>query len=151
MACTPEVLKNVPLFALLDEEETAVLAGQVEIKAFAPLHRIYKMGEPGGRAYVMVSGKVELTTVDEDQQEVIVDHRRLANSSDLPPCLSKRPIRPRPSLGKRRSVLKSSAMTSRFCYSASRWREWTCSRCWGVSFMLLNNWFEFGRPAILTR
>ena len=48
MACTPEVLKNVPLFALLDEEETTVLAGQVEIKAFAPLHRIYKMGEPGG-------------------------------------------------------------------------------------------------------
>jgi CRP/FNR family transcriptional regulator, cyclic AMP receptor protein len=31
------------------------------------------MGDSGGRAYVMVSGAVELTTVDEDQQEVIVD------------------------------------------------------------------------------
>ncbi len=73
MACNPEVLKHVPLFALLDEEETAVLAGQVELKNFAPRQRIYKMGDPGGQAYVMVSGKVRVTTVDEDQQEVVVD------------------------------------------------------------------------------
>ena len=73
MACNPEVLKHVPLFALLDEEETAVLAGQVELKTFAPRQRIYKMGDAGGRAYVMVSGRVRVTTVDEDQQEVVVD------------------------------------------------------------------------------
>jgi uncharacterized membrane protein len=73
VACLPEVLKNVPLFALLDEEETAVLAGQVELKTFGPRQRIYKIGDQGGRAYVMVSGAVELTTVDQDQQEVIVD------------------------------------------------------------------------------
>jgi CRP/FNR family cyclic AMP-dependent transcriptional regulator len=73
MACNPEVLKHVPLFALLDEDETAVLAGQVELKNFAPRQRIYKMGEPSGQAYVMVSGKVRVTTVDEDHQEVVVD------------------------------------------------------------------------------
>src|SRR5437867_8725076 len=73
MACNPEVLRNVPLFALLDEEETAVLAGQVELKKFAPRQRIYKMGDQRGQAYVMVSGKVRVTTVDEDHQEVIVD------------------------------------------------------------------------------
>src|SRR6266704_2511976 len=58
MACNPEVLKHVPLFALLDEEETAVLAAQVELKSFAPRQRIYKMGDPSGQAYVMVSGEV---------------------------------------------------------------------------------------------
>jgi CRP/FNR family cyclic AMP-dependent transcriptional regulator len=73
MACNPEVLKNVPLFALLDDDETAVLAGQVELKHFAPRQRIYKIGDPGGRAYVMVSGLVRVTTVDEDHQEVLVD------------------------------------------------------------------------------
>jgi uncharacterized membrane protein len=73
MPCKPEVLKNVPLFSLLDEEETAVLAGQVELRQFAPRQRIYKMGDVGGRAYVMVSGSVRVTTVDEDQQEVVVD------------------------------------------------------------------------------
>jgi CRP/FNR family cyclic AMP-dependent transcriptional regulator len=73
MACNPEVLKNVPLFALLDDEETAVLAGQVELKQFAQRQRIYKTGDPGGRAYVMVSGRVRVSTVDEDHQEVVVD------------------------------------------------------------------------------
>ncbi len=73
MACNPEVLKHVPLFALLDADETAVLAAQVELKNFAPRQRIYKMGDPSGQAYVMVSGKVRVTTVDEDQQEVVVD------------------------------------------------------------------------------
>ena len=72
MACNPETLREVPLFALLDDEEIAVLAGQVEIKTFAPRQRIYKIGDPGARAYVMISGKVRLTTVDEDQQEVVI-------------------------------------------------------------------------------
>src|SRR5512141_1790570 len=73
MACHPEVLKHVPLFALLDEEEAAVLAGQVELKRFAPRQRIYKIGDSSAQAYVMVSGRVRVTTVDEDQQEVVVD------------------------------------------------------------------------------
>ena len=73
MACNPEVLKHVPLFALLDEDETAVLAGQVELKTFAPRQRIYKIGDSGGQAYVMVSGTVRVTTVDQDHQEVVVD------------------------------------------------------------------------------
>ena len=73
MACNPETLKHVPLFALLDDDEIAVLSAQVELKTFSARQRIYKIGDPGGRAYVMVSGKVRLTTVDEDQQEVVVD------------------------------------------------------------------------------
>lgn len=73
MACHPEVLKHVPLFALLDADETAVLASQVELKTFVPRQRIYKIGDPGGQAYVMVSGTVRITTVDQDNQEVVVD------------------------------------------------------------------------------
>ena len=73
MACGPDMLKRVPLFAALDEEETAVLAEQVELKTFAPRQRIYKIGDPGGQAYVMVSGRVRVATVDQDQQEVVVD------------------------------------------------------------------------------
>lgn len=73
MACNPEVLKHVPLFALLDDDEVAVLAGQVELKKFAPRQRIYKMGDSDGQAYVMVSGVVRVTTVDQDHQEVVID------------------------------------------------------------------------------
>src|SRR5438132_10875421 len=73
MACSPEILRRVLLFGRLDDEETAVWAGQVELKTFAPRQRIYKIGDPGGRAYVMVSGRVRVATIDEDTQEVVVD------------------------------------------------------------------------------
>ena len=73
MACNPEVLKHVPLFALLDEEETAVLASQVRLKTFSPRQRIYKIGDSSGQAYVVVSGRVRVSTVDQDQQEVVID------------------------------------------------------------------------------
>src|SRR6516162_4349324 len=73
MACDPQELRHVPLFALLDDEEAAILARQVEMKKFAPRQRIYKMGMPAAQAYVMLSGRVQVSTVDEDGQEVIVD------------------------------------------------------------------------------
>jgi CRP/FNR family cyclic AMP-dependent transcriptional regulator len=73
MACNAEDLRQIPLFALLDDDEMAVLAAQVEIKRFAPRQRIYKIGEPGKHAYVMMSGIVRVTTVDQDHQEVLVD------------------------------------------------------------------------------
>jgi CRP/FNR family transcriptional regulator, cyclic AMP receptor protein len=73
MACDPHELKHVPLFALLDDEEAAVLASQVERKRFAPRQRIYKIGDTSGQAYVMISGRVRVSTVDEDHQEVVVD------------------------------------------------------------------------------
>jgi uncharacterized membrane protein len=73
MACNPDVLKHVPLFGLLDDDELSVLAGQVELVQFDPRERIYKIGDEGVRAYVIVSGSVEVVTVDEDGQEVVVD------------------------------------------------------------------------------
>ena len=73
MACNPELLRNVPLFMLLDDEEIAVLASQVEVKTFSARQRIYKIGDPSGPAFVMISGHVRVTTIDEDHQEVVVD------------------------------------------------------------------------------
>ena len=73
MPCEPEILQQVPLFALLDADETALLAAQVEVKKFVPRQRIYKIGDAGGRAYVMVTGRVRVATIDDDQQDVIVD------------------------------------------------------------------------------
>ncbi len=42
MPCEPEILKHVPPFARIDDDEVAVLAAQVEIRTFAPA------AEPGG-------------------------------------------------------------------------------------------------------
>jgi CRP/FNR family transcriptional regulator, cyclic AMP receptor protein len=73
MACNPEELRHVPLFEQLDDDEAGVLAAQVEMREFAARQKIYKIGEAGDRAYVVISGKVKVTTVDEDQQEVLID------------------------------------------------------------------------------
>src|SRR5215471_6916808 len=73
MPCDPYELRHVPLFALLDDDEAAVLASQVELKKFAPRQRIYKIGDISGQAYIMISGHVRITTVDKDQQKVVVD------------------------------------------------------------------------------
>jgi CRP/FNR family transcriptional regulator, cyclic AMP receptor protein len=73
MACDKDELKHVPLFALLDDEELAVLASLVEMRKFAARQRVYKIDELADRAYIMMSGSVRVTTVDEDHQEILVD------------------------------------------------------------------------------
>jgi uncharacterized membrane protein len=73
MGCDPAELRHVPLFELLDDEEAAILAAQVEVRRFAARQRIYRLGDLDGKAYVVMSGSVRVTTVDEDQQEVLID------------------------------------------------------------------------------
>jgi uncharacterized membrane protein len=73
MPCDREELRHVPIFELLDDDEAGVLAAQVEVRRFAARQRIFKEGEPPGNGYVVMSGKVRLTTLDEDKQEVVVD------------------------------------------------------------------------------
>jgi uncharacterized membrane protein len=73
MSCTPEELRHIPLFALLDDDELAVLASQVELREFAARQRIYKTGEESRGAYVVLTGSVHVTIEDADGQEVLVD------------------------------------------------------------------------------
>ena len=73
MPCDPSIFEEVPIFSLLDADERAVLAEQVELRRFAPRHRIYKSGDPGGKAFIVVKGQVEVAVIDEDNQEVVID------------------------------------------------------------------------------
>ena len=70
MPCDPRELRHVPLFSLLDEDELAVLAQQVELREFAAMQRIYKYGDPSARAFIVMTGCVRVTSVDADGQEV---------------------------------------------------------------------------------
>ena len=73
MPCDPAIFEEVSLFSLLDADERAVLAEQVELRRFPPRHRIYRSGDPGGKAFIVVKGRVEVAVIDEDNQEVVVD------------------------------------------------------------------------------
>jgi CRP-like cAMP-binding protein len=126
MACDPQTLKNVALFELLDADELAVLAAQVERREFDTPQRIYKMGEPGGKAYVMVSGKVRLTTIDADHQEVVLaEPRRRAKCSAWLPCWKNRRTRLRRNPWSQQSALKSIATIWRRSSRRNRTPGWT--------------------------
>src|SRR5215469_123853 len=72
MACDPAVLRDVPLFSNLDDDELRVLASQVELRQFPARHRIFKIGDAADRAYVVISGGARVTTIDEDHQEIVL-------------------------------------------------------------------------------
>jgi len=71
MPCTADELSHVPLFSLLDQDELAILAQQVESRDFAARQRIYKAGEQSTSGFVVMSGAVRVTLIDEDGQEVV--------------------------------------------------------------------------------
>jgi uncharacterized membrane protein len=73
MPCDPSELEEIPIFSLLDADERAVLAQHVELRRFTPRQRVYRIGDPGAKAYVVRTGKVHVSTIDEDHQEVVVD------------------------------------------------------------------------------
>ena len=91
MPCDPAVFEDIPIFSLLDADERAVLAEQVELRRFGTRQRIYKAGEPGEKAYVMLSGKVEVVVIDEDNQEVVVDRPAVGEVFGLASMLSTAP------------------------------------------------------------
>jgi CRP/FNR family cyclic AMP-dependent transcriptional regulator len=76
MPCDPNELRHVPLFSLLDDDELCVLAQQVELRDFAANQRIYKAGEPSTGAFVVLTGAVHVTLLDEDGQEVTFSEPR---------------------------------------------------------------------------
>jgi uncharacterized membrane protein len=73
MPCNAEELKHVPMFQLLDDDELAILAAQVDMRQFAARQRIFKIGDPPDKAYLLMTGSVRVSIIDEDQQEVVVD------------------------------------------------------------------------------
>jgi CRP/FNR family transcriptional regulator, cyclic AMP receptor protein len=73
MPCQPDELRHVPLFELLDDDEAAILAAHVDTRHFAARQRIFRAGDPPSQGYIVMTGKVRVSTMDEDQQEVVVD------------------------------------------------------------------------------
>ena len=73
MPCDPSVFEDIPLFSLLDADERAVLAEQVDLRRFTPRQRIFRAGDPGDKAYVLLKGRVQVVLIDDDNQEVVID------------------------------------------------------------------------------
>ena len=72
MATDAALLADVGFFKLLDDDERAVLAQQVEHRTIPAGTTIFHEGDPGGIMYIIRSGRVELWLYDEDRQRVVL-------------------------------------------------------------------------------
>lgn len=68
----PELLQKIPLFELLDAEETRALAEQLDQESVFAGKVIFNQGDEGGKMYVVQSGKVEIFLMDDNKERVVL-------------------------------------------------------------------------------
>ncbi|MEP7289166.1 MAG: DUF1003 domain-containing protein [Chloroflexota bacterium] len=66
----PEMLRGIPLFSLLDDQEIADLGQQLDEKHYLAGQLIISAGEPGDTMFIVQSGKVELFLQDSIDEHV---------------------------------------------------------------------------------
>ncbi|MEO8610244.1 MAG: DUF1003 domain-containing protein [Chloroflexota bacterium] len=69
----PELLRQIPLFGLLDNDELTALAAQLDQKHYLKGQMIFSEGDPGGMMYVVQSGKVQVFIKDTGGESVMLD------------------------------------------------------------------------------
>ncbi len=73
MPSPAEILAAVPMFALLDEKERAVLAERVEIEDITEGQCLFDWGDPGDTMYVLQSGQVELSVKTKTGEPLVLE------------------------------------------------------------------------------
>jgi CRP/FNR family cyclic AMP-dependent transcriptional regulator len=73
LAALAALLAEVPFFALLDEEERATLASQVEVVRHPAGHLLFAVGDPGESLYVIRSGVVEVFVKNDTGQRIVLE------------------------------------------------------------------------------
>jgi len=73
MPADPELLKEVPLFALLDEQERATLAERMETLTFSAGTALFHRGDPGDSLYVVKTGEVEIFFKNDTGERIVLE------------------------------------------------------------------------------
>ena len=73
MPTSSEILRDIPLFQTMDDEERAAVAALTDEAHFDAGSRIFHERDHGGICYVLRSGRVELSVVDEMGEKLVVD------------------------------------------------------------------------------
>jgi len=68
-----DLLKEVPLFQLLDDNERTELARQLDLDNFEPGEIIFEYGEPGDAIYVISSGEVEVFFKNDTGERIVLE------------------------------------------------------------------------------
>lgn len=76
MVAPATLLADVPLFALLDDDERATLAERLDVVSFAKGTLIFRLGEPGDALFVLKAGEVEMSFTNDVGDRVVVEIAR---------------------------------------------------------------------------
>ena len=119
---------DIPIFSLLDADERAVLAEQVELRRFAPRQRIYRRGRAGRQGLRRAErARCRSCVIDDDNQEVVIDAPGRGEMFGLASMLSDSPHRTTAVALEETTAIEIDAQRPRApCCSASRWPGSTC-------------------------
>ena len=73
MTALADLLKDVPLFALLDDAERQVLSERVELVKYEKGSDIFLVGDPGDSMLVVSTGEVELFVKTKTGEKIIIE------------------------------------------------------------------------------
>ncbi len=68
-----DLLKEVPLFNLLDDQERAELATQLELVRFTPGQVVFNYGDPGDSIYVVSEGELEVFCKNDTGERMVLE------------------------------------------------------------------------------
>ena len=73
MPAEPRLLKTIPLFIGMDDDELAAIAAIMDEVQFRPTQVIFNADQLGGTLYIVRAGQVELSIVDDDGEKLILE------------------------------------------------------------------------------
>ena len=67
-----KILKQVPIFRMLDKESIDFIVERLKFKTFSENETICKVGDPGDEMYIIISGEVKICIYGDKNQEQVV-------------------------------------------------------------------------------
>jgi CRP/FNR family cyclic AMP-dependent transcriptional regulator len=73
MPANAAFLKDIPLFQTMDDIEREAIAALMDEARFSAGQQLFHERDQGGICYVLRSGRIELSVIDESQEKLVVD------------------------------------------------------------------------------
>lgn len=67
------MLRGIPLFQLLGEEERRELASQLELVRYAANHMVFHIGDPGDSMYIVCTGALEVFFKNDTGERIVLE------------------------------------------------------------------------------
>ena len=73
MPADPILLRAIPLFIGMDDDERAAIAAIMDEQQYRAGEVIFRAEQTGGTLYILQSGQVELSIVDDDEEKLVLE------------------------------------------------------------------------------